>query len=977
MSAQVWGSLIIFIACPLLGGLPLIEWLTLTTNRGRLSSVGTGNISVSAAFYHGGTLLGILAVVSEAAKGIGAVLLARYFFPDIPAWELIALIAVVVGRYWWGKGAGATNVVWGIVVHDPIAAGLIAFIGGVSFTIIRDRVWGRTSLLVLLPLILSLRHPSQGDRIVASIILSLLLGWIYSQMRDDLNLPTPTRPGSDKMFRFFQGHSSLLSLDDRLLPREVGQKAATLSQLKRWGYSVPQGWVLRAGDDPIPLIESLEPSEANPLIARSSATGEDSETSSAAGQYQSVSDITSKRALQDGILRCQASYHGSFAAQYRRDRGSDEGAGTLSVLVQQQIQGAFSGVAFSRDPILCSGDGVLVEGLPGTATAVVSGRTTPEQYRVILPLEADGTGSDEDIPIEGEGNLPPALVRQVAKLARDIEQRYHGIPQDIEWTYDGQQLWLLQSRPITTLLPLWTRKIAAEVIPGAICPLTWSINRPLTCGVWGEIFTIVLGNERVEDLDFNETATLHYNHAYFNATLLGAIFRRMGLPEESLEFLLRGAKFSRPPLSSTLRNLPGLLRLLLRELNLQRDFIECDRHHFSPLLTRLAADSPDPAGEEKDYSATQILAGIDEIVAALEQATYFNILAPLSFALRQGIFRVEDSQLDNRCLPEVASMRSLAELAADARNILPLGESDYSSPAVFALLAETPDGEGVLDQIDRWLERYGYLSEAATDIAAPRWRENPRHVRELFASYLQGSSPESEATSNSDRRPGLRTAVVQRRLELKARVARVYNRLLAHLRWHFVALERLWIEGEWLNEAGDIFFLRLAEIRKLVAGDEPKLRESLGEAIAHRRQVLKGHRQMSNLPFVVYGQPPDPEVLVATAPVGSPRLQGIGASAGEAIGRVKRLAQLGNVGEINRETILVVPYTDAGWAPLLSRAGGIIAEVGGRLSHGAIIAREYKIPAVMDVRNAMQSLQDGQQVRIDGTRGTVEILASD
>jgi len=103
-------------------------------------------------------------------------------------------------------------------------------------------------------------------------------------------------------------------------------------------------------------------------------------------------------------------------------------------------------------------------------------------------------------------------------------------------------------------------------------------------------------------------------------------------------------------------------------------------------------------------------------------------------------------------------------------------------------------------------------------------------------------------------------------------------------------------------------------------------------------------------------------------------LRGIGASAGLAEGRVKVLRNLQAVPEINRETILVVPYTDSGWAPLLARAGGLIAEVGGRLSHGAIVAREYGIPAVMDIQDATRLLKDGQLVRIDGQLGTVEIL---
>ena len=130
--SHVWGSLIILIGCPLLGGIPLIEWITYGITGRQLSKLGTGNISVSAAFYHGGKLVGILAVLSEAAKGIIAVLLARHFFPLDSVWEIIALIALVIGRYWMGKGAGTTNVVWGVLVHDAVAFALVFLIGGIS-----------------------------------------------------------------------------------------------------------------------------------------------------------------------------------------------------------------------------------------------------------------------------------------------------------------------------------------------------------------------------------------------------------------------------------------------------------------------------------------------------------------------------------------------------------------------------------------------------------------------------------------------------------------------------------------------------------------------------------------------------------------------------------------------------------------------------------------------------------------------------
>ncbi|MBW4650008.1 MAG: glycerol-3-phosphate acyltransferase [Kastovskya adunca ATA6-11-RM4] len=984
---QVWGALLIFIVCPLLGGLPLIAWIMAAFTGRQLSQLGTGNISVSAAFYHGGRWVGILAVLTEALKGIAAVLLARAFFPTAPEWELIALIALVMGRYWFGKGAGTTNVVWGFIVHDWVTAASVFFVTIIGFTIFRDRTSGRIASLILFPLILALLHPQDGERIVAAVLLGLLLGWIYQKIPDDLDLPTKEgQVESQKVFRFFSGDRAIVSLDTPLDSQKVGQKAATLSQLRRWGYSVPSGWVLPPGDDPEPVINHLPISVQEPLAVRSSAIGEDSEQSSAAGQYESLLNVTTRSALQAAIALVLASYDAPGATQYRRDRHLSETS--MAVLIQKQVKGVFSGVAFSRDPIYQQGDAVVIEALPGDATEVVSGQITPEQYRVYIresgaaskvsvrmseaskPLNRDSTvGSPEEdasisYQIEGAGDVPTTLIQQVAILARELEDRYHGIPQDIEWSYDGQQLWILQARPITTLQPIWTRKIAAEVIPGLIRPLTWSINRPLTCGVWGEIFTIVLG-DRSQGLDFNETATLHYSRAYFNATLLGEIFRRMGLPPESLEFLTRGAKFSKPPLRSTLRNVPGLLRLLGREWRLASDFEADYEQHIAPTLRQLAER---PTSE---LSASVLLERIDRILEVLKRATYYSILAPLSFSLRQSILGAKDDELDNSQMPEVASSRSLAQLAADARHVIPkLKLSDIpSGPSLFATLAEMPDGDCILEPFNRWLDRYGYLSDVATDIAVPTWKEDPRPVRQLFTEFLLNPPPPSSPPNNQR----LRAQIVQKRLNIKGRVTEVYSQLLAELRAQFLALEAMWLESGLLQAPGDIFFLEFSEVRRLVSGADQELRR-LSLLVQQRRSQLAQDKELETAARLVYGNAPPLPLPETASLTPQQRLQGIGASPGQIEGSVRVLRHLQAASGIDKQTILVVPYTDSGWAPLLARAGGLITEVGGRLSHGAIVAREYGIPAVLDIHDATRLLKDGQRVRINGQSGIVEIL---
>jgi pyruvate,water dikinase len=978
---QVWGAFLIVVLAPIIGGLPLSGWVTRLVAGKNLAQIGTGNIGVSAAFYHGGKLAGILAVLLEAAKGIGVVLLARYYFPSDPVWEIIALIGLVMGRYWIGKGAGTTNVVWGFVVHDWVTALLTFLISGLGFTIVRERKQGRLLVLVLLPVLTALRHPTDGPLVIAVACLSGLIAWIYQKLPDDLDLPVEGgRMESRSMFRFFRGDRSLVALDRALDPAKFGAKAATLGQLRAWNYPVPPGYVLQAGDDPAALLAIAEPSATQPVVVRSSAQDEDLGTVSAAGIYESFLNITSKEALAQAIVRCFASYYSPRAVQYRQDNHLLERG--MAVIVQQQVMGQFSGVAFSRDPIARCGDAVVIEALPGGAEQVVSGQVTPEQYRVIVqPDDIPSTAEIEPseswilpdaltLTVEGTGQTPGRLLQQVAYLARHLEARHQGIPQDVEWSFDGEILWLLQSRPITTLQPIWTRKIAAEVIPGAIRPLTWSINRPLTCGVWGEIFSVVLG-DRARGLDFADTATLHNSYAYFNATLLGDIFRRMGLPSESLEFLTRGAKFSRPPLGSTLKNVPGLLRLLNREFQLDRQFAHDDAAHFSPGLDALAATPRDT------LAPAELLARIEDVLDLLRQVTYYNIMAPLSVALRRAVLRVAEEDLDPSQNAEVAAVNELRTLAHETRQLFSAKQLQAvtNGSTLMTALAESTDGSTILAQIERFIDDYGYLSPVGTDIAVATWQENPAPVRELLAQFvLHPPPPKVTATKSSSK---IKIDIAQRRFDLKGRVNTLYNRLLAELRWSILAIEAQWLKQGYLQRAGDIFFLTLEDIKGLIL-NPPASWDAIQSRVMARQAQFQQDQRMEAIPYLVFGNesPALDRMLNASPSPGLQRFSGIGASAGVVEGPLRVMTQLETVEPGTGPFILVVPYTDAGWAPLLARAKGLIAEVGGRLSHGAILAREYGIPAVMDVANATQRLHTGQWVRLNGQTGLVEVLGS-
>jgi phosphohistidine swiveling domain-containing protein len=292
-------------------------------------------------------------------------------------------------------------------------------------------------------------------------------------------------------------------------------------------------------------------------------------------------------------------------------------------------------------------------------------------------------------------------------------------------------------------------------------------------------------------------------------------------------------------------------------------------------------------------------------------------------------------------------------------------------------LAESTDGGTMLTQIDQFIETYGYLSPVGTDIAVATWHENPAPVRELLAQFvLHPPPPKAPSKATVTANGNGKTALAQRRFDLKGRVNTLYNRLLAELRWTVLALENHGLKQGWLQQPGDIFFLTLDDLKSILLEAHPPSRDQVQGRVMARQEQFKQDQKMAPIPYLVFGNDPPSLDRMLTAPSAQSlqQLSGIGASAGVVEGPIRVMTQLESLEPGSGAFILVVPYTDAGWAPLLARAQGLIAEVGGRLSHGAILAREYGIPAVMDVANVTQRLHTGQWVRLNGQSGLVELI---
>lgn len=416
---QVWGCLLIFVLCPLLGGIPVSEWLIQ-----RLPARSRPS------WRYGVT---VLEMGIEASKGIASVYLARYYFPRDPTWWLIALIALVFGQFWLQKSKQLLGIVAGGVVYSWQIAFLLLLIGGISITLLRERRIGRLGLLILFPLLVGL-YTQQGSQVMAAMGLSFVIAWVDEQVPQSPasmgvspgELMTLDQANDAHLFGFFQRNRNIRTLDHALKVDQVGPLAVTLSQLKADGYNIPPGWVLPPGDDAAPLVQLLNPSANQPLMIRASVIG----ANPVGTPPEPIFQITSRRALAQVIRACRSAYSATPSSPRSQDQG-------VAIMVQAQVKGQYSGLVRSQDLPNSDPDTVVIIGGPGPTPTEALMHPQTQQIRVSDPEEACSQALC--LP----QSLPPELVQKITIMARALETYYQDIPQQIEWSDDGATLWIL------------------------------------------------------------------------------------------------------------------------------------------------------------------------------------------------------------------------------------------------------------------------------------------------------------------------------------------------------------------------------------------------------------------------------------------------------------------------------------------------------------------------------------------------------
>ncbi|MFZ5915361.1 MAG: PEP/pyruvate-binding domain-containing protein [Chloroflexota bacterium] len=757
-----------------------------------------------------------------------------------------------------------------------------------------------------------------------------------------------------------------------------------------------------------------------PLAIRSSALAEDTADASFAGQHDTILDVRDESALMESIKRCWASLWTARASSYRSRMRSGDPDIALAVIVQHMLTADCAGVAFTVNPV-SGADEIVIEAVAGLGEALVSGQVTPDRYRLdrhsLKPLETAATRVGQPV-------LDADQLEQVARLAAGAQDHF-GCPQDIEWACSHGRIYLLQSRPVTTLAQpdfvtadgqldmaallrraqargteIWTDDNVGEVIPDAVTPLTWSVLEPL-------------GNDA-----FRSFLRRVGVRRYPAAGLFGHFFGRVYFNQSQFQRLMR--RFFPSHLSQNGSDRTGLVERGLAALAVAETGLRSLL--LIPVLPRQAerlvaaipgelrrAPLPQTLPDEALRDEIEQWQAIGKRVMATHLAV--TVFAALLYSLLDKLVgRWGEGQIETAHLMAGLSGMASAEMGRDLAALA--DEIAGDETLVASLLATSPQAlsgwasslpadHRFTRALARFLDRHGHASLREFELAYPHWREEPGYVLSLVQSHLRArqNSPADPRPEAQERREQA-SQIMHRRLSLTPRglffrillhwaqrysvirenVKYAFVAAHGHLRTLYLALASRLVERGALAQTSDLFYL---STQQMWAALEPSADPAATARLAIQQREQYQQTAQTARPRIIE-QRRDGSLHPLSLPGNGQRpgrptdegieLHGVAASAGRTTGRARVVRHLQESTHLKPGEILVTHSTNPAWAPLLLNAGALITEVGGLLSHGAIVAREYGLPAVLNVRGATQTIRTGQLIEVDAYSGTVRLL---
>jgi rifampicin phosphotransferase len=757
-----------------------------------------------------------------------------------------------------------------------------------------------------------------------------------------------------------------------------------------------------------------------PVAVRSSATAEDLPFASFAGQQDTYLNVVGRDDVLDAVRRCWASLWTERAVVYRATQGIDNRTVRLAVVVQQMVDAAVAGVLFTANPVTGRRREAVVDASPGLGEAVVSGAVNPDHFvidtarEVILDrrlgdkhmaIRSVAGGGTEHVELTAgsdEACLTDEQLLELARLGHRAEEHF-GAPQDTEWAIDAAgTLWLTQARPITTLYPLpVTAADAGTPDPAGPLRVYFSVNvaqgvfRPFTPAGIATFRLIGSGAARlfgfsVADPLAGPTPFAESGGRIFIDATTGVRSRvgRAVIPKvldvmEARSAVVFRALFDDPRLTITepsrlpvLRRVGGMALRFHIPPHLLHAMLRPARAHRQ--LGRLSADLDTRLTAPADADAEERL---DWIQAVLQEA--FPRVAPhIVPVVAAGFIAL---WLARRVLGRHARPGDLqAVLRGLPHNVTT--EMDMELWRIAQHIRIRPEAEE--DELKRFLDAYGHRAVAEIDLGMPRWSDDPRHIMGVLQNYrsmtpddIAKADPAQLFAQGAAEAEAMIKTLVRRVGPLRGRLVRALldrTRQLVGVRelpkYFFVriiaaARAELGRVGDELHRLGriaqpdDVYFLDFRQARAGLRGTD------LHEAVDSARERYDLEIRRRHVPRVLLSDGTEPEAtLLAETVEGA--LTGTPASAGVVTGTARVI--LDPVGaQLEPGEILVCPSTDPGWTPLFLTAGGLVMEMGGANSHGAVVAREYGIPAVVGVHDAVATIQTGDEITVNGTAGTV------
>ncbi len=731
-------------------------------------------------------------------------------------------------------------------------------------------------------------------------------------------------------------------LADESTLADAGGKGASLAWLRAHGYQVPQTWVVPPGTEP--SLDQLDPNKA--YAVRSSANVEDGGAASFAGQFLTRLDVTGVEAVGAAVAAVRASADTTGVDSYSAHMGAADPI-EMSVLIQEMVTPVASGVVFTRNPITGLNE-VVLEAVAGRGDLLVGRGATPQRW-----VRRWGAWTQEPT----DPSLPADVAATLVDQAMEIGEAY-GRPADLEWVWDGHDIWWLQIRPITGVgdVAVYSNRISKEVMPGLIKPLVWSVNVPVVNRAWIELFTEAIGPNDVRAADLAKSFAYR---SYFNMGAIGDIFELVGMPRDSLELLLglpEGPdKPTFKPTPATIRKLPRLLTFAARQARYGGD---TDRH-----LRGLRAEYGRFGAPLEHRSDAELLEAVDKLMELGTRAAYANIVVPLLANIYTALLR---KRLARRGI-DLATVDIVEDLDAGRDDL----DSQLDELAGVMATAGVDSPEATAE-LSRFIERFGHFSDSGNDFSVASWREQPELLKAMAAARGSTSrrsvrKPWSEVRRHLGPIGRVILGLVRRRAARyqarREQVSSLYTYGYGLFRNYFLELGKRLADRGIIADADDIMFLTLDEVRAGFAGE---LVASAAHAIVSRHRAEMAKVVDVAMPEIIYG-----DGFIATgAAAGESILRGVATSRGHYRGPVRVVTGLSDFGKVQPGDVLAIPFSDVGWTPLFDTVKAIVAESGGMLSHSSIVAREYGIPCVVSVPGAT-ALEDGVMVTVDGYRGEV------